>query len=184
SGISTIYNILVTDPLIPSISCPATQLERLTSMTCTGTLTVTAADRDTGRLRNTATVAGSVSEDAGAPRNLTDKSSVEVPVNPEADDALRAIVPAGTATFQVIKNGSTLGIVRPDDPTRLTLEVFDTATSTWVPMPASGSTTVAGTFGTWQIHADSTVTFTHNGSTNYTITPLRYRVTNVYGGWD
>src|SRR5690606_2131080 len=72
----------------------------------------------------------------------------------------------------------------PDDPTRLTLEVFDTATSTWVPMPASGSTTVAGTFGTWQIHADSTVTFTHNGSTNYTITPLRYRVTNVYGGWD
>src|SRR5690606_10922456 len=94
SGISTIYNILVTDPLISAVSCPATQLDRLSSMTCTGVLTVTEANRDAGRVRNTATVAGSISSDPSAPRNLTDSDAVEAPVNPEADDALRVIAPS------------------------------------------------------------------------------------------
>ncbi|MBN9141349.1 MAG: hypothetical protein J0H23_11035 [Micrococcales bacterium] len=182
SGISTIYNILVTDPLIPSISCPSTQLARLASMECTGSLTVTAANRDAGRIRNTATVAGSISSDPNAPRNLTDKASVEVPVNPFAPDETRVIQPAGVATFQVIKSGSTLGIVTPDDPSRLRLEVFNPNTSSWVAVPTSGVTSFAGTYGTWRIYPDNRVTFTHNGSTNYTITPLQYRVTNAYGG--
>ncbi|MFT4284624.1 MAG: SpaA isopeptide-forming pilin-related protein [Protaetiibacter sp.] len=182
SGISTIYNILVTDPLIPSISCPSTQLARLASMECTGSLTVTAANRDAGRIRNTATVAGSISSDPNAPRNLTDKASVEVPVNPFAPDETRVIQPGGVATFQVIKSGSTLGIVTPDDPSRLRLEVYNPNTSSWVAVPTSGVTSFAGTYGTWRIYPDNRVTFTHNNSANYTITPLQYRVTNAYGG--
>lgn len=185
SGISTIYNILVTDPLISSISCPATQLARLTSMTCTGSLTVTAASRDAGRLRNTASVAGSISSDPAAPRNLTDRDSVEVPVNPLAPDDTRVIPPQGTATFQVIKSGATLGIVTPDDPTRLKLEVFDPGTSTWVAAPTTGSTIITATNGTWRVYANNTVTFVHaTGSTDYAVTDLHYRVTNAYGGSD
>lgn len=182
SGISTIYDIAVTDPLISSITCPATYLDRLDSMECTGSLTVTAADRDVGRIRNTATVVGAIA--AGQPASLTDKDTVEVAVNPDAPDALRVIQPGGTASFQVIKSGSALGIVTPDAPARLTLEVYNPNTSAWVAVPASGSTSFAGTYGTWTIDSTRKVTFVHNGSTNYTVTPLTYRVTNAYGGWD
>ncbi|MBO1901716.1 hypothetical protein J4H92_07080 [Leucobacter weissii] len=181
-GLTEVYNIAVTDPLIPNIVCPTTTLDRFESMECTGSLTVTEGQRDAGRIPNTATAVGSISSSEGAPRNLRATSSATVPVNPEADPALRVIAPGGTAAFQVIKHGSTLGIVRPDDPNRLTLEVWNG--SAWVPAPASGSTSIAASNGTWSVDANRRVTFVHNGGSNHTVTPLRYRVSNLYGGWD
>src|SRR5690606_840467 len=68
------------------------------------------------------------------------------------------------------------------DPSRLRLEVYNPNTSSWVAVPTSGVTSFAGTYGTWRIYPDNRVTFTHNNSANYTITPLQYRVTNAYGG--
>lgn len=188
SGVTKIFNVGIVDPLIPSISCPQPELDRFESMECTGTLTVQDSQRDIGRIVNTATVYGAVSPEPGAPRPLTDRSTAEVPVNPEAVDALRVIAPGGTATFQVIKHSSTLGIVRPDDPARLKLEVWNPAGSgAWVPAP-SGSTptsfTVSGQ-GTWAIDANNRVTFTPvNATYSGTVTPVKYRVTNAYGGWD
>jgi uncharacterized repeat protein (TIGR01451 family) len=59
SGNQTMSNILVTDPLIPSLSCSiATLAPTVTNSSCTGTYTVTQADFDLGKIVNTATADG------------------------------------------------------------------------------------------------------------------------------
>lgn len=179
TGFTQIYNIQVADPLVGDLVCPKTVLERLESMVCTGSLVVTEADRDAGRLRNIATAAGSISSSEGAPRNLTARSAVDVPINPTAEGALRVIQPGGAATFQVLKHGTALGLVKPDDPSKITVRLVDPATS--LPTTAT-SITVPGQ-GTWTINANNTVTFTPiNSSYTGTVTPLKYQATNAYGG--
>lgn len=180
SGLTDIYNIGVTDPLISNVVCPKTTLVRNESMICKGALVVTEAQRDLGRVVNTGTVQGAISSSEGAPRPLTARSTVEVPVNPEAPDALRVIAPGGVATYQILKYGSTLGMVKPDDPSRITIKLIDPVTGALT----DGPITVAGQ-GTWTIDANNTVKFTPiNSSYAGTVTPLKYRASNVYGGWD
>lgn len=71
TGSETLTNILVADPKVANISCPATSLEPATSMTCTGTYSsVKEAEAAAGKVDNTATVTGT----AGG-ETVTDESS-------------------------------------------------------------------------------------------------------------
>ncbi|GEM_PF-6503171 len=180
---SPVYQFSLTDPLLTGITCPnnPTQLAPGQGITCTGSLVVNDAQRTDGRIINTATAQGATS--ATGSKNLTARSSATVVTNPSATDATRVIGPAGTATFQVIKQGATLGLVAPDDPSRLTLSVWKESASAWVPAPTGGSTPITVSNGTWNIDANNKVSFVHDGSTNYAVTPLKYRVTNAFGGF-
>ncbi|MEP3892512.1 MAG: hypothetical protein ABJN52_00770 [Litorimonas sp.] len=60
-GNVTVSDIVVDDPLIPSLSCPATVLAPTDTFTCTGSYTVTQANIDAGQIDNTASVTGTPS---------------------------------------------------------------------------------------------------------------------------
>ena len=66
-GNVTINNIVVTDDLIPSLSCPATTLAPTESMTCTGQYSVTQDDIDNGSVTNVAGADGTPTQGALVP---------------------------------------------------------------------------------------------------------------------
>ena len=176
-----IYQMQVTDPLVDagSLTCPAaTTIPASGSATCTAVHTVTSADRDAGHLLNTATARASTSDSGN--RNLTATASVDATVNPQADDASRVIQPGGTATFQVVDNGTTPGIVRPDDPSKIAIKLIDPATG----QPTDSTLITAAGQGTWALdRAINVVTFKPiTDSYAGTVTPLKYQATNTYGG--
>ncbi len=174
-----VHDLLVTDPLLGTVTCPTTTIPSGGQVICTGSYVVTAADRTAGIVYNTATAYAATVEDH--PRNLTSTDSATAPVNPTADDATRTIAPGGTATFQVLKHGATLGLVAPDDPSKITITLRVPPGGT---LNMDGSITVAGQ-GTWTIDANNTVVFTPiNGTYAGTVTPLVYDATNAYGGTD
>ncbi|MFT4231602.1 MAG: SpaA isopeptide-forming pilin-related protein [Leucobacter sp.] len=178
AGSSGIHAIEIEDPLISNVSCPGTALQRLENMECTGSLVVTEANRTAGRVLNTATVRGAISSEPGAPKPLSDRSSAEAAVNPTAAGALRVIAPGGTASFQVLKLGTALGLVDPDDPSKIAIKLVNPTTGLLV----DGPITVSGQ-GTWALDASNRVTFTPVNSTyTGTVTPLKYEARNQYGG--
>lgn len=194
SSTSAVYYPNVVDPLISSISCtaptdangtpyiPAAAEGTVGSIKCTGSYAVTEGDRTNGHVLNTATAHASTSS-ASQTNNLSAQASADAVVNPTASDDSRVISPSGTATFQVVDNGSTTGIVKPDNASKLTIEVYDPNTSQWVAVPESGTTSISVTGeGTWTITAGNTVAFTGNDGYSSTVTPLTYRATNAYGG--
>ncbi len=85
TGNVTVTGIAVTDPKVPTISCPATSLAPSAFMTCTGSHTVTLAEMDAagGTLVNTVTVKSSAPDAtdtntipvAKTPRLTVDKTS-------------------------------------------------------------------------------------------------------------
>jgi large repetitive protein len=72
TGNQTLRNVVVTDPLLPSLSCSVATLAPAATQTCTASYIVTQADVDRGTLVNTATVRGI------SPRgtNITDTGTV------------------------------------------------------------------------------------------------------------
>ncbi|MCC2110703.1 MAG: autotransporter outer membrane beta-barrel domain-containing protein [Hyphomicrobiales bacterium] len=56
----TIVNITLTDDKIGAVACPSTTLAAASSMTCTGTYTITNADVLAGSVTNTATASGEI----------------------------------------------------------------------------------------------------------------------------
>jgi uncharacterized repeat protein (TIGR01451 family) len=74
TGNVTLTNITVTDPLIPALSCPATELAPAASLTCSGTYTLTQADVDAGSVVNTADV--SATPPSGPAVTDTDSATV------------------------------------------------------------------------------------------------------------
>ena len=58
TGNVTLNPVSVSDPKVPSVSCPLTVLAPGASTTCTGTYTLTQNDIDTGSVTNTATASG------------------------------------------------------------------------------------------------------------------------------
>ncbi|WP_036960207.1 SpaA isopeptide-forming pilin-related protein [Pseudoclavibacter soli] len=190
---SSIFDFTLTDAqLDAAATCtPSTgEIAAGGSVTCTGVHTVTTSDQSSGQVVNTATAKAKTS--ATGEYNLTATDTKTVAVNPTADDASRVISPGGTTTFQVVDNGSTAGIVTPDDASKLTIEVYNPNTSQWVTVPASGAADVSitatntssETEGTWTIKAGNTVTFTGANGYTGTVTDLKYRATNAYGGTD
>lgn len=91
-GNVTIDDVVVTDELVPSVSCPATELAPGTSTICTGTYATTQADLDAGHVDNVATLSG-VDPDGGP---VTATSAVVVV--PALHTPRLSIVKATTAT--------------------------------------------------------------------------------------
>jgi uncharacterized repeat protein (TIGR01451 family) len=132
----TLSNVIVTDPLVPSISCPSGQpiptLAPGASETCTGSYAITQADVDAGVRDNTATVTGddplgntvSDSDDHSEPIQV----SVCLPAVDFDTGGGGAPLPAGTV---VDNEYVAIGMhVSTDDPLNHPAMIFDSADPT------------------------------------------------------
>ena len=95
-GNVTITNILVDDPLIPALSCPATVLAPTDNFVCTGSYTVTQADLDAGQVDNTATVTGT------PPTGTLPPETAEETVDADVEPELTIVKTALTANFDAV----------------------------------------------------------------------------------
>ncbi|MGL4174285.1 MAG: DUF7507 domain-containing protein [Actinomycetota bacterium] len=118
SGTVTLTSLAVTDPLVPSVSCPTTTLAPGASVTCTGTYTITQANVDAGVVNNTATATGRNPSGATVTSNTSTES---IPVAQVASLQLGK-VPAVT---DLDGNGTDLG-----DQIVWTFTVLNTGTVT------------------------------------------------------
>ncbi len=96
TGNISISNIVVDDPLIPTLSCPSSALVPAASFTCTGNYTVTQADLDAGMVDNTASVSGTPSGGTLLPAEST------VSVEADAEPAMSLEKTALTADFDSV----------------------------------------------------------------------------------
>jgi len=83
TGNVSVSNIIVDDPLLPSLSCPASALAPAASFTCSGSYVVTQADINSGQVDNTASVNGTPS--GGTLPTVTDSATVDADLNPALD---------------------------------------------------------------------------------------------------
>lgn len=184
SGTSPVYNLEIDDPKVRNVTCDKDTIPAGGTVTCYGTYdAVTESDRTNGYVYNSATARASTASNADAELNLSATDDETVPVNPDAPDATRTIQPGGTATFQLLNSGTTIGMVSPGDTSKITItpKVGDNVGTT----DENGTTTITvSDQGTWTIDSTGKVTFT--GNTGYTgdVTPLTYTATNAYGGSD
>jgi len=99
TGNVMITGIVVTDPLIPGLSCPATSLVPTASFICTGSYTVTQADLDVGMVNNNADVTGTP-PGGGTTPPADDSASVNADQNPALDIVKTAL----TADFDSVND--------------------------------------------------------------------------------
>jgi large repetitive protein len=78
TGNVTLSSVVVTDPLIPALSCTLTNIAPLATANCTGTYVVKQTDVDAAQIVNTATARGATAGGA-AP---TDTDTITTPINP------------------------------------------------------------------------------------------------------
>jgi uncharacterized repeat protein (TIGR01451 family) len=112
-GNQTLTNIVVTDPLLPTLSCTIPELLRGASLTCTDTYIVTQADIDRGELVNTATanavtpqgtgVSGTGTETTGMPASDPKMTLAKV----ASPDPFGAVGSTLTYVFTVANTGNT-----------------------------------------------------------------------------
>lgn len=173
TGEDTIYKVSVSDPQIATISCPVTQLAKGAQAICTGTYTVQAKDRDSGHFLNTATAVAALSSDGMV--NLSSKDQEDIPVNPSATSATRVIVPGGSASFQIVDNGSTAGLVVPDSATKVAIRLVNPSSG----LPTDDKTITVSGQGTWTLDSANKVTFQANAGYSGTVTPLKYEARSL-----
>jgi hypothetical protein len=99
-GNVTLSGITVTDTKVDPITCPATTLAVGTSMTCTGSYTVTQADIDAGKVDNTALAAGKGPQDQ--PVSDEDDDTETLPQNPHITLSKATTTSSYDAVGQVI----------------------------------------------------------------------------------
>ena len=90
-GNVTISNIVVDDPLIPSLSCPTDVLAPTAAFVCTGSYSVTQADIDAGQVDNTVSADGTPSVGLLAPVSAV--RTINADVNPELTVVKTATTP-------------------------------------------------------------------------------------------
>jgi len=97
TGNTTITNIVVTDDLIPSITCPVNVLAPTEQTTCTGSYTVTQADIDAGTVTNIADVTGTPPSGTPLP-----PASDQVTVNADQMPELITVKTATTTDYNAV----------------------------------------------------------------------------------
>ncbi|MWV58892.1 DUF7507 domain-containing protein [Rathayibacter sp. VKM Ac-2754] len=81
----TLSGVAVSDPKVPTVTCPTTTLAPLATVTCTGTHTVTAAEAVAGNLVNTATASATKTTPGQATVGVTSKTAtVTAPITTPA----------------------------------------------------------------------------------------------------
>jgi uncharacterized repeat protein (TIGR01451 family) len=111
----TLSNIVVTDSLIPSVSCPSSSLASEASETCTGTYTVTQADVDNGSVTNTASASSTDSQS-----NVVDTGSSSVTV----------LASFATSSLSLVKSTSSTGYGAAGNVIHYSYLVTNTGTTT------------------------------------------------------
>lgn len=176
NGGKDLYDVDVTDPYIPDITCPATTLAVGDQMICTGSHTVTEADQAALHFLNQAVVsARAEGSDPERPPTESKVSSVDVAINPTAEEASERIEPNENAVFQILDNGDSSGLVTPDDPNKVTLELLNTSGT-----PSGNTVTFTGE-GVWTLRGAPgyQVTFTPASDYKGPVTPIWYRATST-----
>jgi uncharacterized repeat protein (TIGR01451 family) len=108
----TLSSVAVTDPKVGPVSCSPTTLASGTSVTCTGTYTLTQADVDTGKVDNTATATASAPAGVTNPASVTDSATTPIAAS-SAIDLVKSVdateLTAGdtvTFTFKATNTGN------------------------------------------------------------------------------
>jgi len=127
TGNVTLDTITVDDPLVGTVTCPATPIAPGVSVTCTGSYVLTLADLDSGHVANTATAYGNppTGDPTDTADDATDTDTIDTPLVPTPALTLvkTAVGVGGTAgetidyELVVTNTGNvTLDHVTVDDP--------------------------------------------------------------------
>lgn len=96
----TIASVVISDPAIPSLSCPMTNIAPSTTRSCTANYTVTQADMDAGTFTNVATATGTSSTGAAIP-SVTDDATIVLPATARMETLTLNKI-ASTSTFAAV----------------------------------------------------------------------------------
>jgi large repetitive protein len=140
TGNVTLTNVVVTDPLIPALSCTLTNIAPLATANCTGTYVVKQADIDAAQIVNTATARGATAGGA-AP---TDTDTITTPINPASAVKSATITKTASRTsFSAVGQQITYTIAVRNTGTQTlsniaVTDVLDSAFSCSIPTLAPG----------------------------------------------
>ncbi len=175
TGNVTLSSIVVDDPVVGTVSCPATSLAPSAQVTCTATYTLTQADVDAGHRANAATVSGT--PPTGAAVTGTDTTDTTIAPSPSITLVKQAATPTGhaagstiTYTFEITNTGNvTVHGVTIDDP------MVGTVTCPVAPLAPGATTTCTATYALTQAdvdagHVTNTATASALSPTNATAT--------------
>ena len=115
NGNVTVSAITVTDPKVPSVTCPATSLAPGAATVCSGSHIVTQADLDAGSVVNTASVGGT--SPGGAALTPRASNTVTTPA-------------VQSPTLSIVKASSTSSFALPGDTISYTFRVTNTGNVT------------------------------------------------------
>ena len=188
NGDASLYDLQLSDPSVQDISCdgiPGASIAELgvdSRAVCTASHIISETDRDSLHYLNTATI--SLEVPGGEPTTLA-TDSVDVPVNPGAEDASKVIHPGGIALFNLWDTGSSLGLVQPSVSDKVSVALLGTdgkpASNNTVFVPEQGTWVFSGVPGSENEGSSATgeVKFTPiDNDYAGTVTPVKYRVTS------
>ena len=156
TGNVTLTNVVVTDPLLPALSCTLTNIAPLATKNCTGTYTIKQADIDAGQIVNTATARGATAGGASP----TDTDQITTPIAPGAAvKSARIDKTASRATFTAVGQQITytLAVANTGTQTLANITVTDVLDPTFtcaIPTLAPGATSTLCQFSHTVTQAD------------------------------
>jgi uncharacterized repeat protein (TIGR01451 family) len=155
TGNVTLASVVVTDPKVGAISCPATTLLPAATTTCTGTYTLTQAEVDAGKVVNTASVAAN--PPSGAAVTATDTITTPITSAPSITLKKTAGAASGGAAGATIPY--TFLVTNTGNVTLTSVSVTDAKVGTVscpvTPLAPAASTTCTATYTLKQIDVDA-----------------------------
>lgn len=173
TGAITLSNIVVSDDLIATVSCPRTTLAPAQTMVCSASYTVTQPDLDAGEVINNAAVDAALPNGDPVP-SVTDTATVTGTASPELDIFKSALSPTFTMVGEtldyevVVTNigNVTVSDIVVDDPLIPALSCPGTALAPTEALTCTGSYTVTQVdIDAGQIDNTASVTGTPSGGT-------------------
>lgn len=118
-GTQTLASVVVTDPLIPALSCTISNLAPgATDSSCTGTYTVTQSDLDAGSIVNTATALGT----SPTGKTETGLDEVTITIDPAAQTRILSLDKTASATTYAATGDTITYAIEVSNAGNLTLE--------------------------------------------------------------
>ena len=187
-------SVSVQDNLVPSVTCPSATLAKSTSETCTGTLTITAAEVSAGSFTSSAVLTGTID---GTNEAVTSLLTVDTALTlTESADPSSYSAPGTTITYTYVVTDTGVGNVSAVD---VTDPLTDPGSCTGTATTPGASETCTGTYKVTQADVNNgrivdaaSVTATGPGTTTDSATsgdtieatPLSLSETGVNEGYD